>query len=238
MIVLALDTSTPRGQVALVRLAGDGCEPDLLAEHAFESDRSHNALVFDPLARILRDGPRPDHIIVGTGPGSYTGIRIGIAAAHGLATGLGLPWSGHESLFTLSDEETFHVVGDARRDGFYLATIHRGSLTGPAEIHPRAELAEKLDGLTNPIYTTDARPPDPRLVKRLPSAARLAARAATAPSACGPVEPIYLRAPHITQPGKASGVSASGSSISATTSPSFAPWNSSTSQSRPSCSMR
>jgi tRNA threonylcarbamoyladenosine biosynthesis protein TsaB len=202
MIVLALDTSTPRGQVALVRLAHSR-EPELLAEHSFESDRSHNALVFDPLARILSDGPPPDHVIVGTGPGSYTGIRIGIAAAHGLATGLGLPWSGHDSLSTLSDEEVFHVVGDARRDGFYLATIRGGKLTDPVPIHPLAEIREHLDRLTNPIYTTDARPLDPRLVKRSPSAVRLATRATAAPSSLGPIEPIYLRAPHITQPTRA-----------------------------------
>jgi tRNA threonylcarbamoyl adenosine modification protein YeaZ len=202
MIVLALDTSTPRGQVALVRLA-DGREPVVLAEHSFESDRSHNALVFDPLARILRDGPPPDQIIVGTGPGSYTGIRIGIAAAHGLAAGLGLPWSGHDSLSTLSDEEVFHVVGDARRDGFYLATIRGGQMIDAVAIHPLAEIGEHLDCLTNPIYTTDTRPLDPRLVKRSPSAVRLATRAAAAPSCPGPIEPIYLRAPHITQPTKA-----------------------------------
>ena len=201
MIVLALDTSTPRGQVALVRLTADR-EPEVLAEHTFESDRSHNALVFDPLARILRDGPPPDHIIVGTGPGSYTGIRIGIAAAHGLATGIGLPWSGHDSLSTLSDEDTFHVVGDARRDGFYVATIRGGKLAGSPEIHPMADLEERLDGLTNPSYTTDALPLDPRLVKRSPSAFRLA-RHAAATSFSGPIEPIYLRAPHITQPSKA-----------------------------------
>lgn len=202
MIVLALDTSTPRGQVALVRLAGDGV-PKVLAEHVFESDRSHNALVFEPLAGILRDGPAPDRIIVGTGPGSYTGIRIGIAAAHGLATGLGLPWTGHDSISTLSDEETFHVAGDARRDGFYLATIRGGQLAGPAEILPIADLAETLDALTNPIYTTDARPLDPRMVKRFPSAVRLAGHAAGTPTQSAPIEPLYLRAPHITQPTKA-----------------------------------
>jgi tRNA threonylcarbamoyl adenosine modification protein YeaZ len=202
MMVLALDTSTPRGQVALVRLSPEH-EPEVLAEHTFESDRSHNALVFEPLASILKQCPPPEHVIVGTGPGSYTGVRIGIAAAHGIATGLGLPWSGHDSLSTLSDEETFHVVGDARRDGFYLATIRGGRMAAPPEIHPLAELAERLDGLTNPIYTTDARPLDPRLVKRSPSAVRLAVHAADAPAAPGPIEPIYLRAPHITQPTKA-----------------------------------
>ena len=202
MIVLALDTSTPRGQVALVRIS-PGRAPEVLAEFVFESDRSHNALVFEPLASILREGPAPEHVIVGTGPGSYTGIRIGIAAAHGLATGLGLPWSGHDSLSSLSDEETYHVVGDARRDGFYLATIRGGEWIGAAEIFPLTELVERLDSLTSPIYTTDARPLDPRLLKASPSAVRLAKHATTAPSSRGPIEPFYLRAPHITQPKKA-----------------------------------
>lgn len=202
MIVLAIDTSTPRGHVALVRLALEQT-PDVIAEHAFESDRSHNALVFAPLESILRDGPAPERIVVGTGPGSYTGIRIGIAAAHGLATGLGLPWCGHDSLSTLSDEKEFHVVGDARRDGFYVATVRGGSLAGPAEILPIGELAGRIKGLTGPIYTTDARPLHERLEKRSPCAIRLAAHGISTPPAPGPVEPIYLRAPHITQPGKA-----------------------------------
>ncbi|MFM7181919.1 MAG: tRNA (adenosine(37)-N6)-threonylcarbamoyltransferase complex dimerization subunit type 1 TsaB [Verrucomicrobiales bacterium] len=202
MIILALDTSTPRGEVALVRFNADQV-PETLVEYTFESERSHNSLVFDPLARILRDGPAPNHIVVGTGPGSYTGIRIGIAAAHGLATGLGLPWSGHDSLSTLSDESAYHVVGDARRDGFYLATIRDGQLVVPAEIFPMAELTERLSGLTDPIFTTDARPLDSRLHRRPPSAVRLARSAACAAPASGAIEPIYLRAPHITQPTRA-----------------------------------
>lgn len=202
MIVLALDTSTPRGQVALVRIF-PGTTAEVLADYSFESDRSHNALVFDPIESILRAGPTPEHIIVGIGPGSYTGIRIGIAAAHGLATGLGLTWSGHDSLSTLSEEPDFHVVGDARRDGFYLATIQNGVLLLPPEIFPLTELEERLEHLTNPIYTTDARPLDRRLVKSYPSAVRLARHALNPISHSGPIEPLYLRAPHITQPTKA-----------------------------------
>lgn len=205
MIVLAIDTSTPRGEIALVRLDVAGA-PETLAAASFESDRSHNALVFEPLARLLRDGPAPDHIIVGTGPGSYTGIRIGIAAAHGLATGLGLPWSGHDSLSTLADEANYYVAGDARRDGFYLATIRNGRMLLPAEIFPLAELDDRLSCLTGPIYTTDARPLDSRLSISSPSAVRLAAFANTSRATTGlhePIEPIYLRAPHITLPTKA-----------------------------------
>lgn len=202
MIVLAIDTSTPRGEIALVRLDGAG-QRQTLATAAFESDRSHNALVFEPLARMLRDGPPPDRVIVGTGPGSYTGIRIGIAAAHGLATGLGLPWSGHDSLSTLADEDCYHVAGDARRDGFYLATIRDGRMEGPAGIFPLAEWEERFCRLTGPVYTTDALPLDPRLQKRAPSAERLARFAAIDSGTSGPVEPIYLRAPHITRPTKA-----------------------------------
>ena len=78
MITLAIETSTTQGSVALMR---DG---ECLLERAFASERSHNSQIFAPLQEAL-ELATPDLIAVGTGPGSYTGARIGIAAGIGIS---------------------------------------------------------------------------------------------------------------------------------------------------------
>ena len=112
-LILAIETSHPRGSVAVVR---DG---EVLFEQTFTSERSHNAQVFAPLAEALRissDGLRA--IVVGLGPGSYTGARIGIAAAQGIAVSRKVPVIGLSSVLAPETENLlreFVVSGDARR---------------------------------------------------------------------------------------------------------------------------
>jgi tRNA threonylcarbamoyl adenosine modification protein YeaZ len=199
MIVLAIDTSTPRGSLALV----DATAAAILGEEAFASARSHNALIFAPLGRLLQaarahDGV--DRVVVGTGPGSYTGIRIGIAAAHGVAAAMGVPWTGWNSLAALDDSPRFHVLGDARRGGFFHAVVEHGRILGTPEIHPLDMLDRCIESLDAPVFTTDPKPLHPAMLARSPSAARLAVLAAGEPLQPGPIEPLYLRAPYITTP--------------------------------------
>lgn len=76
-------------------------------------------------------------LAVGTGPGNFTGVRIAVAAARGLALGLGIPAIGVTSLearaFGLPRPVT--VVEDARRGQVYLQQFARNS-TGPALLLP------------------------------------------------------------------------------------------------------
>jgi tRNA threonylcarbamoyladenosine biosynthesis protein TsaB len=91
MITLAIDTSTPRGAVALSR------EDKPLAEEAFDRSQAGQNL-FDTAAKLLSENHLTVSDIgllaVGLGPGSFTGIRAGIAAAKGLALPRKLPIKG------------------------------------------------------------------------------------------------------------------------------------------------
>ena len=122
--ILALDLSTAQGSIAVVR--GD----DVLFQSSFQSERSHNAQVFAPLREALViAGSDLTGIVIGNGPGSYTGVRIAIAAAQGIALSRDVWCVGWSSL-TAPDIESpanYHIIGDARRQSFYLARVENGN---------------------------------------------------------------------------------------------------------------
>ena len=91
-MILALDTSTAACTAAL--FAADGT---LLAEASERIGRGHAERLVPMVAELLA-GRRPERILVGCGPGSFTGLRVGIAAAHGMAIGWNAPLTGFSSL--------------------------------------------------------------------------------------------------------------------------------------------
>ena len=91
-MILALDTSTPACTAAL--FAADGT---LFARADQIIGRGHAEFLAPMIADML-DGHVPATILVGIGPGSFTGLRIGIACAHGLAVGWDIPIHGLDSL--------------------------------------------------------------------------------------------------------------------------------------------
>jgi len=91
-LILTIDTSTPACTAALI--GNDG------TVHARRDEiigRGHAERLVPLIAEMI-EGHVPTRIIVGTGPGSFTGLRIGIAAAHGLAIGWEVPLAGMSSL--------------------------------------------------------------------------------------------------------------------------------------------
>jgi len=80
-MILAFDTSSAACTAALFNDAG-AC----LARRDEQIGRGHSERLVPMLAELL-EGRAAAHILVGVGPGSFTGIRVGIAAAHGLAIG-------------------------------------------------------------------------------------------------------------------------------------------------------
>src|SRR5688572_10005526 len=127
MNVLAIDTSTTRGSVA----AFAGSTP--VFDASFISERGHSSDFFVNLDRALHALGTCDRIAVGLGPGSYSGVRITIAAAIGIALGTKAELVGIPSVLALATEAPrYRTIGDARRDMFYFTEIHeRICVAGP-----------------------------------------------------------------------------------------------------------
>lgn len=200
---IAIDTSTRTGRIAVA--AGE----TVVYTAEFSSQRSHNSQIFAPLGTALEaSGGAPARIAVGTGPGSYTGVRIGIAAGLGIAMGHDIPIAGIPSVnFAAAGDPSgrYTVIGDARRDALYFAEVDASQLPSAPTLVPTADAATP----SGDTFSYDPTPPLPDVALTHPSAAKLAVLAATmsddafAALAAIPPEPIYLRAPFITQPKKA-----------------------------------
>ena len=208
-MILAIETSTPEASLALLeRESGE-----VLWQSTFESDRLHNAKIFAPVEEALEIcRGKLQQIVVGLGPGSYSGVRVGISVANGLSLALKVPVLGLASIATLSDEMEFVVTGDARRSSYYLAHIHKHRLESEPELMSKtqwldemAELREK--GLN--IYTTEksvAAQEECEIELKQTKALKLAREVMGMPTpvwsklAEQVLQPIYLREPYITQP--------------------------------------
>lgn len=209
--VLAIETSTPRGSVAVVKR-----DATVVYERSFSSERSHNSQLFEPLREALEQcGSDLRAIVVGTGPASYTGVRIGIAAAQGVAMSRGVPLIGLASVLApeldaLGNSGKFVVCGDARRGKYFVAEVGAGALVGAVVTMDADEFREKhaAGGTDTPWYTYDTRPPLELegVVCVTPSATRLAEIAAgmvddeIAALAKQALEPVYLAEAFVTQP--------------------------------------
>jgi tRNA threonylcarbamoyladenosine biosynthesis protein TsaB len=213
---LILETSTPTG--SLVLAGGDRC----LAKRDFASDRSHNAMLFGPLAELmaLRDGRPLDLVLVGSGPGSYSGTRVGIAAAQGVAIACGCGAVAVPSILAVpcvAGGGSCLAIGDARRGSYWTARIDHLRPEGPPELTDAEGLAARvtaaLDGGADVFsFEEPARFPleeglQARILKQVPDAERLwhvwcqSAADQKADWAAMPPQPLYLKPPHIT-PGK------------------------------------
>jgi tRNA threonylcarbamoyl adenosine modification protein YeaZ len=132
MLTLAMDLSTRRANLALLR---DG---DTLSDNAWEQGRSHNQRFFDVLQSALADAriaaESIDFIAVGLGPGSFSGLRISVTAAHALALPARPVVAGVSSSKALAHDimkerrvGSVAIVGDARRGRFWLARYVAGT---------------------------------------------------------------------------------------------------------------
>jgi tRNA threonylcarbamoyladenosine biosynthesis protein TsaB len=184
VLILALDTATTTATAALVR---DG-EP--LAEAAVPPRE-----IYAAIDGLLDDPTELDAIAVGVGPGSFTGVRIGIAAARGMAFALDRPLAGVSTLEALAAGAPGAIpVVDARRREVFALIDGAARTLAPSDL-PAATLVgdgarryrTQLEALGAEIPPDD----DPRHLPRARFHALLA-RAFGPPDA---VEPVYVRVP-------------------------------------------
>ena len=124
MFLLAIDTTTSRGSVALLQ------DEEVRGEVRFVEEGGHSRTLFPAVETVLRLAARPpadvDAYAVAVGPGSFTGVRIGISTVQGLALGSGRPVLGITSLEALAarligTSEALVAVMDAYRDQVFVA---------------------------------------------------------------------------------------------------------------------
>lgn len=194
MITLALETSTDRGSLALLE-AGE-----VVFSRSFLSDRTHSEQLFLSLQEA--GITRCDRVVVGLGPGSYSGVRVSIAAAIGLGLGFGAELVGIPSVAALPTEvRRFQVIDDARRNSFAYALVEEGEVVEGPRLMSLEELSARLDP-SLPLFTANVLPGFPAATVLQPCAERLGRLAEQGRGivARGNLEPLYLREPHITQP--------------------------------------
>ena len=216
MNLLGLDTSTAATAACLLRCDGEAFEAIPTASD-LTTPPAHARELMPALARMVAEAGLGfgdlDALAVGIGPGTFTGLRIGIATARALAAARGLPLHPVSSLAALArgaDAPLVLAAIDARR-GEIFAALHdeSGERWAPFVVRPEA-LAERVresslaplaagDGAVRyrkELEAAGARiPPDdsPRHVVRALAVCRLAAR--VAPVAPEAVLPHYLRMP-------------------------------------------
>lgn len=204
--ILSIDTSTSEGKVALL------VDNSVLYENSFTSERSHNSQIFNPLEAALNLCERkPSLIVVGTGPGSYTGVRIGIAASLGISMAKGVKIIGIPSICSAETEKdirSYSFVGDARRGEAFIVNVKDHELVSSTEIVKSDEsLSDKINISLNSVYTFDTGIHS-KAIKTKPSAVKLANLAYNIKeseiqrlSLIQPI-PLYIRGPFITKPKK------------------------------------
>jgi tRNA threonylcarbamoyladenosine biosynthesis protein TsaB len=205
MKILALELSTACGSLAWL----DENATDFTRE--WPNDRKNSALFFENLNTVTEKFGAPDTIIVGLGPGSYAGTRIAISAAIGLQVSSGAHLIGFQSICAMeSKSQEYCVAGDARRKSFSFTRIRANNLVEGPALFSESELKAKLDAIETeiPIFTSDSLPQFERTVVHFPSALLLG-KLAQEPQrsfSLPPLEPIYLREPHVTMPTRGNGI--------------------------------
>lgn len=211
MLLLGLDTATPAVTVAL----HDGGQP--LAQLVTVDAHRHAELLAPAIAKVVADAGASQRdltgIVVGVGPGPYTGLRVGLVTARVLGAALDIPVHGLCSLDVIAADvdcggEDFLVATDARRRELYWARYDGAGrrTVGPEVAKPALIPVSGLPAAgEGPMLYPEVLPDG--LGPAFPAAATLCRVAASALTAADPgtrllaPEPLYLRRPDAREPG-------------------------------------
>jgi tRNA threonylcarbamoyladenosine biosynthesis protein TsaB len=190
MLILAFDTAT---DVATSALVSDG---EVLGERV-----SRAVTLLEDVDALLRQAgahtAEVDAIAVGIGPGSFTGVRVGLATARGLALALGVPVAGVSTLDALAAGApgAMPVVDARRREVFVLQDEPRVLAPGDLELSPGTVcVGSGAVRYRSVLEAAGAEIPPDDDERHLPRA-RFHAQLARDFGAAEAVEPMYLRTP-------------------------------------------
>lgn len=198
-MILAVDTSLG---TAVALIDSDGTRR---AEAATTDPLGHAEVIGVLLAEVLADAGPGDitHVVAGMGPGPFTGLRIGIAAARAFALGRSLPVVAVPSHLAaaLSALETetgpFAIVTDARRREVAITVFDGTDADGIPHVVADTALVKAIDADT---HLAGIRRLDVAALSAV-DLARAGARALAAGRTLAADEPLYMRNPDVTLPG-------------------------------------
>jgi tRNA threonylcarbamoyladenosine biosynthesis protein TsaB len=214
MRVLAIDTALAACSAAVL----DTDDGGIVASESVPMMRGHAEALMPLLVQLMQgagmDFRDIDRVVVTTGPGSFTGLRVGISAARGIALAAGKPAVGLSTLAAyaaphMATDETVPVVAaiDARHAHVYLQVFGPGGRTHTApRLSPLAEAVRAAAGARSCIVGSAAQSvaaglsdldPSPTAVdaRPAPDIAWVARMGAVVPEGKSPPKPQYLRAP-------------------------------------------
>lgn len=202
MRILAIDTTGPACSLAL---ADFGARERVLGVVSEAMQRGHAEAIVPLLDALLKDAGAGrgslKRIAVTVGPGSFTGLRVGLSLARGIALGLGIPALGISVFEAIREAagphgEPLAIALDARREEVYLQVFQPdGGTEGPAVVPlpdaaARVPAGARVVGTAASLLGHDSGPAmfpcDPLAIARL--GARLDPQSA-------PPDPLYLRKP-------------------------------------------
>jgi tRNA threonylcarbamoyladenosine biosynthesis protein TsaB len=214
MLILAIDTALDACAAAVLD-TGTG---KLIARESLPMTRGHAEALMPMIARVMKDAALPfaalDRIAVTTGPGSFTGLRVGLSAARGIALAADKTLAGLTTLSAyaaplLSENAGRPIISaiDARHDQVYFQVVGGD---GTPLVEPKvASIAEAIEAsqfggphlvgnaarIIADRWPSDAVPPCKVDVQAAPDIAWVAWLGAAADPALAPARPFYLRPP-------------------------------------------
>ena len=214
MLILAIDTALDACAACILDTDAGG----LIAQESLAMKRGHAEALMPLIARVMKASGLGfaglDRIAVTTGPGSFTGLRVGLSAARGIALAAGKPVVGLTTLtayaapiVSRNAEQPVISAIDARHDHVYFQVV---SGDGGALIPPRVAPIEEALGAARfgaphlvgnaarmlaDRWPADAPPPFQVDAQSAPDIAWLAWLGAAVSPDTAPARPYYLRAP-------------------------------------------
>jgi tRNA threonylcarbamoyladenosine biosynthesis protein TsaB len=197
MLDLAIDTSASIGSIAL------GNEKVVVQSIDLKGPQRHSSTLFPALARLGLPRLKLRRIIVGLGPGSFSGIRVALAAAQGIALAQNVPVVGICSAWSVAAQRPevtrLGVFADAKRREAFCTAFQNGQLEKSTYLLPMADLEDHISKFTLAVSAE----PLPGIATRVLPRAR--DFLGFPESFFGwvdsqPLEPIYLRDPVVAVP--------------------------------------